>query len=154
MKFNCIEQTGGFKNIKLFTLEETDNWPLVLTDNNSNEVEFNPNDAAVDAILRPGSIKVEEKPEIEEAGELWEVEIEFIFSMQSQALQQLLDKYKNHPGVVEVCKHYGQRKLYGTDKHPLRMHYELLNGEDFEDGQEIKIIIEGNVPQRAVYLNS
>ena len=154
MVFNCQEQIGGFKNVRFYILEETANWPVVLTDENSSQIEFNPNDVAVDAILEPDSIRVSDEPKANDPGELYEVDIEFVFNMQSEALEKLLDQYKNYYGVCEVCKIFDQRKLYGADRYPLRMNFFTENGRRPEDGTKTIVKITGNAPKRAVYLNN
>jgi len=154
MIFNCIEQIGGYKNVRFYTLDETTNWPSVLNDANSEQIEFNSNEVAVDAILEPDSIRVSDEPKAKDPGELYEIDIEFVFNMQSEALEKLLDQYKNYFGVCEVCKIYGQRKLYGANRYPLRMTYSTENGRRPEDGQKTIVKITGNAPKRAVYLNN
>lgn len=152
MVFDCDEQIGGYKVINFCLLSETSDWPVVLNDVTSNQIVLTREVNSICGMLVPNSIRVREKPSTTKSGQLWDISISYEFAVQNSALEQLLDQYANRPGVCEVEKNYPQKKLYGSDKFPLLMTYELINGEKPEDGSKTVITIKGKVPHRAVHI--
>lgn len=151
MNFNCIEQVGGFDHIDILLLEETGNWPLVVTDANSNRITITPNEVPISGAIVPDSIRVGEDHRTRDGGDLWDIDIRFSYLTQSSLMEYYLEQYKTHEVVVTVCKNINQQKLYGTDKYPLTLSYTPVNGNKPEDGMRTDIRIFGNIPVRPVY---
>tara|TARA_R110000850_G_scaffold277151_1_gene424865 strand:- start:56309 stop:56779 length:471 start_codon:yes stop_codon:yes gene_type:complete len=154
MTFSCEEQIGGFANVELFLVTgETSGWPKQLNDTTAGEVVFTPLDNSVDGVLIEESIDVSERPGTGDAGELFNVRISFDFASQSEAMEQLLDQYKANDLVAKVCKHYPQQKIYGSNRYPLTLSYETVNGTRPEQGSLTRVSLRGSVPHRAPYYN-
>src|SRR5690606_8553694 len=100
-----------------------------LTDHNSDLVTFSPIDTDVKGTILEDSIKVSEKQDRKAPGMLFDVDIEFEFTSQTPAMDQLLDAYRAAPGgvVAVVCKYWPQKRLYGSKAFPLFLDYENGN---------------------------
>ena len=151
MNFTCCEQIGGFKHLDVFLLEETSNWPCVVNDRNSHQINIDPNDAPVCASVLPESIRVTENSRRTEAGTRYDIEITFEYNVHSSLLEYYLDQYAAHPVIVEVCKNFKQSKMYGTDKSPLYLTYENKNGRRPEDALVIEVTIKGTTTTRPIH---
>jgi hypothetical protein len=58
MTFSCDEKLPGFAVLDFFLLEETTDWPFVLTDVNSAQITLSPFVNNVEADIEPDSISV------------------------------------------------------------------------------------------------
>ena len=154
MNFSCEEQIGGFNNVSIFTMAECANWPVKLTDHNSDMVTFTPIDTDVMGTILEDSIKVNEKQDRKDPGMLYDVDIEFEFTSQTPAMDQLLDAYRSAPGgvVAVVCKYWPQKRLYGSKAYPLFLDYENGNGRKPEDGTATIVKLSGKSAQRSVHI--
>lgn len=152
MTFSCSEQIGGFNNIEVYTLDECDTWPLLLTDHTADQITFNPDLTSIDGRIIPESIRVNERHKKTKSGRHFEVSISFDFASQSPALEQVLDQYKAIPVVVIACKNFPQKKIYGSNKNPLQINYELVNGRRPEDGSLTKVTISGITARRGAHI--
>ena len=154
MNFSCEEQIGGFNNVSIFTMAEVSGWPLKITDHNSNAINFTPVDTDVTGTILEDSIKVTEKQNKKEPGMLFDVDIEFEFTSQTPAMDQLLDKYRASPGgvVAVVCKYWPQKRLYGSKTFPLFLEYSNGNGRKPEDGSATIVKLSGKSKQRSVHI--
>jgi hypothetical protein len=152
MLFSCPEQIGGFNNIGVYILAESSGWPIVLTDFNSSDVILAPSGDLIDGLLIPESIKVEEPSKKTADGVIYDNTLSFEFASQSPALDQLLERYKSFGVVAVVCKNYAQKKLYGSDRFPLSLDFEVIHGRRPEDGSLTRVTISGKTPFRSLHI--
>ncbi|EJG02275.1 hypothetical protein [Flavobacterium sp. F52] len=151
MNFTCDEKWPGFAEFDLFLIEETSNWPLVVTDGNSSDVVFTPYENNVEAILEPDSINVKVDPKQSSDGEIQQISISFRLITRSEALEQLLEQYANKPCVGLGKLNNDFKKLYGTELEPLYMNYEINDGTK-PDGEAYTLVnIKGETRKRPVY---
>ena len=151
MVFNCSEQLAGIAELQFFLLTETDNWPLVITDGNSGQVEFNQEPVSVEAILKPDSIKVDVNKKQSSSGVLNQISIKMEFITRSEALEQLMDQYENKPGVCLAKYNSEFQKLFGNNLEPLKMIFEVEEGGKIDDNASTIVMIKGETRKRPVY---
>lgn len=150
MIFNC-EQLSGFAEIEFFLLEETSNWPIELTDQNSSSVILSPYENDVEGTIDEDSINVDENPKESAEGEIYQINIQFRFITRSESLQQLLDQYKNKPGIAIGKLNSEFQKMYGTNEEPLYLSYRNDDGNKPEGNGAIIVTIKGETRKRPVY---
>ncbi|RZJ71094.1 putative Ig domain-containing protein [Flavobacterium sp.] len=148
MVFSIKEQPSGFSALHIFLLEETSNWPVVLTDKTAAFVVFTPMDSNVEAEIDEDSISVKTT---ERRKDLFEIDIRMQFITRSQCLEAHLDKYKNRPCVVVGCLNNRFQKIYGSDLQPLYLSIEIDDMEKPEDKGATKLKIVGETRHRPVY---
>lgn len=151
MNFTDTEKLPGFAEFELFLLEETSNWPLVVTDGNSKDIVFTPYENDVEAIIDPDSIKVDVNPKQTGDGEIQQISISFRCITRSEALEQLLEQYANKPCVGKGKLNNDFQKLYGTDQEPLYMNYEVNDGTKVDGDSYTEVRIKGETRKRPVY---
>lgn len=151
MIFNCGEQLAGVAELQFFLLSETDGWPLVITDDNSSQVEFNQEPVSVEAILKPDSIKVDVNKKPSSSGLMNQISIKMEFLTRSEALEQLLDQYENKPGVCLAKYNSEFQKLFGNNREPLKMTFEVNEGDKIDSDASTIIMIKGETRKRPVY---
>lgn len=152
MVFNCNEQLGGASQIDFFLLEETSNWPRVLTDTNSSQIVFTPEVNNVEAVLDPDGVKPSIKQKRGKYGSVWDVNITMSFITRSEALDQLLDQYQNKSGIIKMKLNSGFQKIVGTNEEPLILSYNVNEGEAIDDEKASTIVtIKGKTRQRPVF---
>jgi len=151
MQFNCQEELGGVAELNFYLLTEVSNWPLVITDQNSSQIILNQEPVSVEATLVPDSIVALVNSKKGPEGEVFEINIKLAFITRSEALEQLLDQYKNKPGVVLLKLNNEFQKLYGTDSQPLFMNYEVNDGSKIDGDSATELVIKGITRQRPVY---
>ncbi|KIQ22880.1 hypothetical protein RT99_05985 [Flavobacterium sp. MEB061] len=153
MNFTCTEKLAGFAEFELFLIEETANWPLVITDTNSKDVVFTPYENDVEAIIDEDSITVDVNPKQSSDGEIQQISISFRLITRSEALEQLLEQYANKPCVGKGSLNNDFRKLYGTNDQPLYMNYEVNDGTKVDGDSYTLVRIKGETRKRPVYYN-
>jgi hypothetical protein len=153
MNFTCTEKLAGFAEFELFLIEETSNWPLVITDTNSKNVVFTPYENDVEAIIDEDSITVDVNPKQSSDGEIQQISISFRLITRSEALEQLLEQYANKPCVGKGSLNNDFRKLYGTNDQPLYMNYEVNDGTKVDGDSYTLVRIKGDTRKRPVYYN-
>jgi len=151
MNFTDTEKLPGFAEFEIFLLEETSNWPLVVTDGNSKDIVFTPYENDVEAIIDPDSIKVDVNPKQTGDGEIQQISISFRCITRSEALEQLLEQYANKPCVGKGKLNNDFQKLYGTDQEPLYMNYEVNDGTKVDGESYTEVRIKGETRKRPVY---
>lgn len=151
MTFTDTEKLPGFAEFELFLLEETTNWPFVVTDENSKNIVFSPFENDVDAVIEPDSIKVNVNPKQSAEGEIQQINISFRLITRSEALEQLLDQYANKPCVGKGKLNNDFQKLYGTNVEPLYMNYEINDGTKPDGEAYTAVVIKGETRKRPVY---
>jgi hypothetical protein len=151
MNFTNDEKLPGFAEFELFLLEETSNWPFVVTDGNSKDIVFTPYENDVEAIIDPDSIKVDVNPKQSPEGEIQQIAISFRCITRSEALEQLLEQYANKPCVGKGKLNNDFQKLYGTDQEPLYMNYEVNDGTKVDGDSYTEVRIKGETRKRPVY---
>ncbi len=151
MNFTCDEKFSGFAEFELFLISETSNWPLVITDDNSKNVVFTPEENDVEAIIDPDSINVNVNPKQSSDGEVQQISISFKMITRSEALEQLLEQYANKPVIGKGSLNNDFRKLYGTNLEPLYMNYEVNDGTKVDGDAYTMVTIKGETRKRPVY---
>ena len=126
MNFNCKEQLAGFAEADFYLLTETSNWPEVLSDVNAHLVTYTPEVNGVAATLVPDSISSNIKSTKTDKGELFKPLVRFDFITRSEALEQLLEQYKNKPGVLVLKTNDGTKKIVGSNLEPIYLQEILL----------------------------
>lgn len=150
MIFSC-EQLSGFSEVEFLLLEETSNWPVVLNDQTSAQLIFNPASNNVEGLIQPESISIDSKPRMTSDGEQWDNAITFKFITRSEALEQLLEQYANRPGIVRAKLMTGFQKIYGSNAEPLYLSWSNDDGVKPEDNSGIVVNIGGLTSQRPVF---
>ncbi|WP_417365534.1 hypothetical protein [Flavobacterium beibuense] len=151
MTFNCKEQLAGFAQIEFYLIAETSNWPLVVTDTNSGQIILTPEENDVDGSIEENSIGIRDKPKFSAEGNIWPVDISFVYMSRSEAMEQLLEQYSGLPGIAIACLNDGSKKLYGTDQEPIYLSWDNSYGEKPEDKHGVSIRIKGDIRQRPVF---
>ncbi|HSD07917.1 hypothetical protein [Flavobacterium sp.] len=151
MNFTNDEKLPGFAEFELFLLEETSNWPFVVTDTTSKDVIFTPYENDVEAIIDPDSIIADINPKQSSEGEIQQINISFRLITRSEALEQLLEQYANQPCVGRGKLNNDFQKLYGTNKEPLYMNYEINDGSKVGGDSYTEVRIKGETRKRPVY---
>ncbi len=151
MTFNSDEKLPGFAELNLFLLEETSEWPFVLTDTNSAQISLTPFVNDVEAIIEPDSIDVSVSVRNSSKGDLHQISISFRLITRSEALEQLLEQYANRPAVAIGSLNNEFRKLYGSNLEPLYMNYEVVDGTKVDGTAYTEVQIKGETRSRPVY---
>jgi hypothetical protein len=151
MNFTCDEKLPGFAELELFLLDETSNWPFVVTDTNSRHIVFTPFENDVEAIIDPDSIKANINPKQSGDGEIQQIDISFRLITRSESLEQLLEQYANKPCVGRGKLNNDFQKLYGTNREPLYMNYEVNDGTKVDGESYTEVRIKGETRKRPVY---
>lgn len=151
MTFNCDEQLGGFALLDFFLLEETSNWPIVVTDQTSAQVTISPYENNVEALVEPESIKVSVNHKTNAEGSVWQIDIGFRFITRSESLEQLLDQYQNKPGISIGKLNTEFQKMYGTNLEPLYMTFEVDEGTKVDGNSAVEVRIKGETRKRPVF---
>ncbi|SEG31514.1 hypothetical protein [Flavobacterium urumqiense] len=151
MTFTSDEKLPGFAEFDFYLLEETGNWPFVVTDVNSAQITFTPYVNDVEALIEPDSIDVNVNPKQSAEGTVQQISIVFRLITRSEALEQLLEQYANKPGVGIGKLNNEFKKLYGTDREPLYMNYELNEGTKVDGTAFTEVRIKGETRKRPVY---
>lgn len=151
MTFNCDEQLSGVAQLDFYLLEETSNWPRIVSDANSAQINFNPSVHSVEASIKPDSISVTANKTTKNSGIVYQISIKMEFLTRSEALEQLLEQYENKTGVAVVKFNNEFQKIYGTNIQPLYMIYEDIPGTKI-DGDGVTVIeIKGETSKRPVF---
>lgn len=153
MTFSFTEQLAGFSSIEFYLLTETSNWPVVVTDANAGQIQLHPEENDLDGSFIEDSISINDKPKLGPEGNIWPIDIQFGYENRHAAMEQLLEQYAGQPGVAIACLNDGTRKLFGTDKEPIYLYWEIGYGEKFEDRAGTYVRIKGEQQQRPVYYN-
>lgn len=154
MNFNCEEQLSGVAEIDFYLLEETSNWPIVLSDTNSAQIVFNPSPNSVQATIKPDSINVNVNKTTSSSGIVFDISIKMEFLTRSEALEQLLEQYENKPGVVKGKFNNEFQKIYGSILEPLYLVYEDIPGTKIDGDGATTIEIKGKTAKRPVFYTS
>lgn len=151
MTFTCDEKLPGFAEFDFYLLEETGNWPFVVTDGNSAQIVLTPYENNVDALIDPDTIKVDVDPKQSADGDVQQIAISFRLITRSEALEQLLEQYANRPGVGIGKLNNEFKKLYGTNMEPLYLTYEVNDGAKVDGEAYTEVRIKGETRKRPVY---
>jgi hypothetical protein len=151
MTFSCIEQLAGVAEINFYLLEETSNWPTILSDSNANQIVFNPDPNSVDATIKPDSISVSDNKTTKNHGISHAITIKMDFLTRSEALEQLLEQYENKPGVVVAKFNNEFQKIYGSNIEPLYFLYQDIPGKKIDEDGITTIEIKGETSNRPVF---
>lgn len=151
MTFNCDEQLSGVATLDFFLLEETSNWPRIVSDSNSAQIVFSPSVHSVEASIKPDSISVNVNKSTTASGIVHDISIKMDFLTRSEALEQLLEQYENKPGIVKAKFNNEFQKLYGTNIEPLYLVYEDVPGTKIDGDGATTIEIKGKTAKRPVF---
>ena len=153
IKTENLEQTGGFFNAQIVSIDELTSCPSILTNNNAKDIVITPSATYLDILPVAENIKITEKSTKTKSGTLYTINGEFEIPVQSSELDAYFNDYLYKKVVLIGIKHYGQQKIYGSKKFPLKFSYQFINGKKLEDGSKIMIKISGKIPQKPVFIN-
>lgn len=151
MTFNCDEQLSGVASLDFFLLEEVNNWPEILSDSNSAQLQFNTSVHSVEANIKPDSIVVTDNKTTKNTGIIHQFSAKMEFLTRSEALEQLLEQYENKPGIVLAKFNNEFRKIYGSNEEPLYLVYEDVPGTKVDGEGGTMIEIRGETANRPVF---
>lgn len=151
MTFNCDEQLSGVAELDFYLLEETSNWPRIVSDANSAQIVFSPSVHSVEASIKPDSISVSVNKSTTASGIVHDISIKMDFLTRSEALEQLLEQYENKPGIVKAKFNNEFQKIYGTNIEPLYLVYEDVPGTKIDGDGATTIEIKGKTAKRPVF---
>lgn len=151
MNFSCEEQLSGIAELDFYLLSEVSNWPKVLTDQNSSQLVFTPEQFSVNAALRPDSIVIDDQKSTKATGIVHSIMAKMEFITRSESLEQLMDQYENQPGIVLAKLNNGFRKIYGSNFEPLYMMYEVKDGSKVSLEGITAVEIKGETAKRPVF---
>lgn len=151
MIYTNEEQLAGIAEIKFYLLDETANWPFVVTDQNASQITFTPFENDVQGNIEPDSIKVNINAKETAEGIINQIDIRFKFITRSESLEQLLEQYQNKPGVAIGNLNNGFRKLYGTNSEPIYMTFEVDEGSKIDGAAATEVRLKGETRSRPVY---
>ena len=151
MNFSCEEQLSGVAELDFYLLSEVSNWPKVLTDQNSSQLIFTPEQFSVDAALKPDSIMIDDNKNTKPTGIVHSITAKMDFITRSEALEQLMEQYENQPGIILAKLNNGFRKIFGSNLEPLYMTYEVKDGSKIALEGFTAIEIKGETAKRPVF---
>lgn len=146
------EQTGGWFNVIIVTLDELIECPAILTNDNARRVVLAPAASGLDILPVGENIKITEVPRKTKSGFLYSIKGDFEVAYQSKELDTYFKSYLNKKVALVGIKHTGQQKLYGSKKFPLDFSYQFINGTKYEDGIKVRITVSGKIPQKPVFI--
>ena len=147
------EQSGGWFNVSVIPVEELSFCPEILTNNNANKIIINDTEG-MDILPVGESIKISEVYKKTKSGAMYSINGEFEFDYQSKEIDTYLNRYLSKKVILIGVKHFGSSKIYGSKRFPLDFSYQLINGQKYEEGTRIKIIVSGKSPQKPVFINN
>lgn len=150
MNFNTDEQLSGFFEIDFYLLTEVSNWPMVLTDFNSSQLVFS-EAALIKNYNKAESLLVEDNKTTEPQGILHNISIKMSFNTRGQAMENMLEKYENKPGIALAKLNNGYKRIYGSNLEPLFLVYENKDGSKINVEGATTIEIKGKTSKRPVY---
>lgn len=145
------EQLAGIANMVFYLLTEVSNWPIQLTDTNAGQLVFAPATQSAVATVDEESFADESKIKDSNSGEVYENSLKYNIITRGKQLEQLLDTYKNKPGIALVRYYDGSVKLFGTNEEPLFMKFTPKNGSVITDKAFVTVEIQGTTRNRPVY---
>ena len=145
------EQTGGWFNVTIVTLEEIE-CPDILTNDNASSVVISSAESELDILPVGEGIKITEIPRKTKSGFLYNIKGNFEIAYQSKALDTAFKNYLQKKVVLVGTKHSGQQKMYGSKKFPLDFSYQFVNGTKYEDGTKVRVTVSGKIPQKPVFI--
>ncbi len=148
-----LEQTGGFFNAQIVSIDELTNCPAILTNDNAKSIIITPGSNNLDILPVAENIKITEKSSKTKSGTLYTINGEFEIPVQSSAIDTYFNEHLYKKVVLIGIKHYGQQKIYGSKKFPLDFSYQFVNGQKLEDGSKIIVKVTGKIPQKPVFIN-
>lgn len=151
ISFNCEEQLSGIAELDFYLLSETSNWPIVVTDLTSGQVELTPEEYSIEGTIEDEGIEIDVTPKQSVEGTVYPIDISFPFITRSEAMEQYLDQYQNKPGIAIAKFNNGFRKMLGTNEEPLYMMWKVDEGKKITDNARTILNIKGETQQRPVY---
>jgi len=151
MTFSCDEKLPGFAVLDFYLIDETAEWPFVLTDVNSAQITLSPYVNNVEADIEPDSISVTVNEKQSAEGSVQQISISFRMITRSEALEQLLEQYANKPGIAIGKLNNEFQKMYGTNLEPLYLNYEVNDGSKIDGPAYTEVVIKGSTRKRPVY---
>lgn len=151
MNFNCEENLSGIISVEFYLIEETSNWPVVLSDRSAGQIIFNKEEHSVVGTVDIDSFRDNSQKKETKAGILYEIELAYGFLTRSEALEQLLEQYSYRPGVAVVKFYNGFKKIYGSNKEPLMLSYSEEHGTAIDSKSGTEVVIAGRLRNRPAY---
>jgi len=147
------EQTGGWHNVSILSVDEIE-CPDLITNSNANNIVITPIANSLDILPVGENIKINETPRLNKIGTLYIINAEFEMAYQSAEVDDYFNSFLHKEVVLIALKHSGQKKLYGSKKFPLTFNYKNIHGDKYENGNRIRITITGKTPQKPVFMST
>nr|WP_297306393.1 hypothetical protein [uncultured Flavobacterium sp.] len=151
MEIFIDEQLAGIKKIEFFLLTEVGNWPVLITDNNANQLVFSLSADTLAATVDEKTISDKTKRKQTNSGDLFEVNLEYNILTRSKDLEQMVEKYQNKRGVAIVSYYNGFKKIFGTNEEPIFLSYGETPGSTIDDKASVDVSISGVTRTRPAY---
>ena len=145
------EQLAGITNIEYYLLTEVSNFPIQLSDANANQLVFATAPQNLIATVDEESFADDSRVKEGNSGDLYEIALKYNIITRGKQLEQLLDVYKNKPGIALVRYYDGSAKIFGTNEEPLFMKFTPRNGSTITDKAFVNVEIQGITRNRPVY---
>jgi len=150
---SLCEQQGGWFCFQVLEVADLSNCPDFLTNENATSIEIEIPEDHIDLFPVRESIKIKETSKKTKAGVVYTIRGEFDIALQTKEIDSYLNKRLQKKVVLIGIKHFGQQKIYGSKKCPLAFEYQFVNGQKYEDGSVIKVLVSGEIPQKPVFIN-
>jgi hypothetical protein len=150
---NNREQTGGWLNVQFAILSEIKVCPTILTNENASLVLIEGVADTFNFLPIPESFTINVTPRSGKNGTTYSISISLDFPFQSSTIDSYLKKFINKKGVVIATDTNQTIKMFGSKTHPLDFSYQEINGKKLEDSSITRINIDGNIPQKPVYIS-
>lgn len=147
-----VENFGGWSGIEIYATDQVQNCPDYLTNSNSNLVVFEATNDIVDFYPVGDEISIRENQRKNKIGNSYAINVDVQINNQSAEIEDYLNTYMNKKVLVVGIKMDGKRRLFGSVKFPLEFNYILQNSNEPENPHITSIVINGDIPQRPVYL--
>lgn len=146
------EDLGGWFSVELYTTDEVELCPGFLTNRNAHRVVFSTPTSVLDILPMGENITISEPRSKTKNGIVYKISADFDITVQTESIDDYMNKYMNKDFLLVATNHSGMRKIYGSKLFPLEFSYQPINGKRQEDGHGIRVSVFGDIPQKPVYI--
>src|SRR5690606_12921611 len=138
-------------NLVCYQYTEHSTFPIILSDFNVNQLVFETAPLILIAKVDEECFAYDSRIKEGNSGDLYEIALKYNIITRGKQLEQLLDVYKNKPGIALVRYYDGSAKIFGTNEEPLFMKFTPRNGSTITDKAFVNVEIQGITRNRPVY---